>query len=66
MTTQIYRKLNLLDYSPDNLKIVKEYLSSGYIPPEFHEKKVERFINHYRHFILKGNDIIFTPLNFKL
>jgi transposase InsO family protein len=63
MTTQIYRKLNLLNYSPENLKIVKEYLSNGHIPPEFHEKKVERFIDHYKDFILKGNNIIYTPLN---
>ena len=63
MTTQIYRKLNLLDYSDKNLKIVKEYLSNGTIPAEFKEKKTERFINHYKDFKLEGDDIIYTPLN---
>jgi transposase InsO family protein len=63
MTTQIYRKLNLLDYSPNNLNIIREYLSNGSLPPEFHEKKTERFINHYKDFKLEGNNIIYTPLN---
>ena len=63
MTTQIYRKLNLLDYSPKKLNIIREYLSNGSLPPEFHEKKTERFINHYKDFKLEGNNIIYTPLN---
>jgi hypothetical protein len=66
MTTQIYRKLNLLDYSPEKLDIVREYVKSGKIPTDYTEKKKERFIEHYKDFKLIGNDLIYTPLNLRV
>ena len=66
MTTQLYRKLNLLDYSPKKLEIVREFLTTGAVPPEYKEKTIERFINHYKDFKLVGNDLIYTPLNLKV
>ena len=66
MTTQIYRKLNLLDYSPKKLNIVREYLTTGAVPPDYKEKTVERFINHYKDFKLEGDELIYAPLNLKV
>ena len=66
MTTQIYRKWNLLDYSPKKLEIVREYLTTEAVPSEYKEKTIERFINHYKDFKLEGGDLIYTPLNLKV
>jgi hypothetical protein len=62
MTTQIYRKLNLLDYSPEKLQIVRDYLTTGAVPPDYKEKTIVLFTSlENLEYYIKDTNIKIVP-----
>jgi hypothetical protein len=66
MTTNLYRKLNNYDFSPENIDIMIDYLENGIIPDNFTEEKEIRFKAMCEDFAVRGNDLYYEPLNLKV
>jgi len=63
MATDIYRKLNNFDYSEQNLPIIFNYIRNGILPEDYSDYKRRRFKMMFRDFIIKGDDLVYQPLN---
>ena len=66
MSRNLLRKLNALDYSNDNLHIVRNYLLNGNLPETFSDYKKNRYKFLYKDFKIENGNIIYTPLNLQV
>ena len=67
MSRNIYRKLNTLDFSDENLAIIINYLNNNRLPSSFAAYKKKRYEDLYKHdFKVEDGYLIYTPLNLKV
>jgi hypothetical protein len=66
MSRNLLRKLNALDYSNENLHIVRNYLLNGELPETFSDYKIKRYKFLYKNFKLENGKIIYVPLNLQV
>lgn len=60
---RLMRSLTNLDYSNENLDILKTYIESKTFPDSFSEYKKNRYKSLYKNFILDNGNFVYRPLN---
>ena len=67
MSRNIYRKLNTLDFSDENLAIIINYLTNNSLPSTFASYKKKRYEQLFStDFKLENGYLIYIPLNLKV
>jgi hypothetical protein len=67
MSRNIYRKLNTLDFSDENLAIIIDYLNNHRLPSTFAAYKKKRYEDLYKKdFKVDDGHLIYIPLNLKV
>jgi len=66
MSRNLFRKLNALDYSDENLQIIQDFLINGTLPETFSDYKIKRYKTLYKNFKLENGKIIYAPLNLEV
>ena len=67
MSRNIYRKLNTLDFSDENIQIIINYLTNNSLPSSFAAYKKKRYEDLYKKdFKVDDGHLIYIPLNLKV
>lgn len=60
---RLMRSLTNLNYSDENLEILRNYIQNKTLPETFSDYRKKRFQDLYKNFIYDGSDFIYKPLN---